>query len=54
MVLGLEASMAKYIWKKMLHNTKTIIFFGQVPKGSTKVLFKLDFFFNDALYCCVR
>ena len=31
----------------------SIMFFDQMPKGSSKVFFKLDFI-NDALYCCVR
>ena len=29
----------------MLWYTKIIIFFGQTPKGSIKVLFKMEFFF---------
>ena len=47
--------MVKYTGK-VLRYTKTIIFFGQVPKGSSKILFKLDFIviFHGAPYCCVR
>ena len=33
---------------------KKHICFGQTPKGSSKVLFRLDFFFHGTLYCCVR
>ena len=50
------ASMVKWT-KIVLRCTKTIGFFGQRPKSSAKVSFKLDFYFlflHDDLYCCVK
>ena len=35
------------------HFPKQILFFGQMPKSSSKVFFKLEIF-CDALSCCVR
>ena len=40
--------------KKRLRYLETIVFYSQMPKSSSKMLFELNFLFHGDLYCCVK